>query len=296
MPHWDLTIIGAGAAGLAAAAEAAAAGLSCVVIDRMGGGGELMNLGTLQDVSEPASGPDLAADLLDRAMSAGAEMVISEVKSLRRTAAGWQVTADDDTHTAFAVILAAGLTPGTLGLPDEADFEGMGLSHCAACDGPLYVGQPVVVAGFDRWAVAEAHDLAATASEVTLVTQGGAPPDGPYRTLPGRITALHGSPGLDAVTIAGDGGNVARLDTQVVFIQVGRRGALDFAPADLARDADGRTVTDADLRTNLPALFAAGDARAGSARTLADAMAEGRKAAIAACRLLKPLGKTNDSA
>jgi thioredoxin reductase (NADPH) len=294
MPHWDLTIIGAGAAGLAAAA--ASGGLSCAVIDRMGGGGELMNLGALHDMPEPATGPDLAAGLLEQAVAAGAEIVIAEVTGLTRIAEGWRIATDDESHTATAVILAPGLGPGTLGLAGESGYEGMGLSHCAACDGPLYAGQPVVVAGFDRWAVAEAQQLAATASRVTLVTQGGMPPDGPYQIIPGRITALHGTPGLEAVTITPDHGAACRIETPVVFIQIGRRPALGFAPVDLTLDADGRVVTDAVLRTRMPGLFAAGDVRAGATRTLAGAMADGRRSAASARALLKPLGKDGDSA
>ena len=156
MADWDVVVIGGGAAGLSAAAAAAGADLSCLVVDRMGGGGELMNLGSLHEMEGALTGPDLAARLLEEATVAGAELGLGAVTGLTSEGVGWRVSTDDEVHSARAVILAVGLAHGRLGVDSEEGFEGQGLSHCAACDGPLYRGQPVVVAGADRWAVAEA--------------------------------------------------------------------------------------------------------------------------------------------
>ncbi len=289
MAQYDLIVIGGGAAGLSVAA--AAGERSVLVIDRMGGGGELMNLGTLVDIEDERTGPDLAGALLEQAITAGAELEVGEVTALLRSPDGWQVTIDGDaTHTGRVVVLAVGLGPGTLGVADEAAFEGRGLSHCAACDGPLYAGQPVVVAGSDRWALHEARELAPLAGSVTLLTHGGAVPVDPgVPVLAARITGLAGDDGLESVTIQPDDGGATRtLPARAVFVQTGRRPALDFAPADLARDADGRILVDAALRTNLPGLLAIGDARAGAPRTLAAAIDDARLAAT------NPLGKSAD--
>lgn len=290
MADWDVVVIGGGAAGLSAATAAASKGLACLVIDRMGGGGELMNLGALHDLDDALTGPDLFARLMEDATTAGAELGIAEVTRLHRDDGRWRIVTDEESHIAGSVILAVGLAPGTLGLDNEAAYEGRGLSHCAACDGPLYAGQSVVVAGADRWARQEAIELLDSASDVTLVTQGEAAPalDGiVVRTA--RVTALHGTDGLDAVTITGEQG-AATLSAAAIFIQTGRRPALDFAPPELARDEAGRVIAGAALATNLPNLYVAGDTRAGSPRTLAAAMADGRQAAAA----LSPLGKPHE--
>ena len=303
MADWDVVIIGGGAAGLGAAAMAAGAGLSCLVLDRMGGGGELMNLGPLHDLGEALTGPDLMARLLEEATTAGAELGVAEVIDLAPEPAGWRVATDDEAHTARAVILAIGLAPGTLGIDGEENFEGRGLSHCAACDGPLFRGEPVAVAGDDRWARLEARELAAIASSVTLVTQSGLTQSGPTQSSPGsedpiaiqgftviqgRIVALEGTAGLEAVMVEPVARAPQRLPTQAVFVQSARRPALGFAPAALARDAEGRLVTDAALQCSMPRLFAAGDARAGASRTLAAAIADGRRAAASARDALAP--------
>src|SRR5690606_2076633 len=171
---WDVVVIGAGPAGLTAAETVARAGLRCVCIDRMGLGGVLINLGVLSDCSDlPAgtTGPDHIAVLTERAMEAGVEIAIGEVQALR---AGdhWTVATEDATYTTRAVIIATGLAPGGGDIEGAARFEGQGLSHCAACDGPLYTGAPVVVTGADRWALQEAIELAEMVGEVTLATGG----------------------------------------------------------------------------------------------------------------------------
>lgn len=283
MAEWDAVVIGGGAAGLSAAAALAGAGKRCLLIDRMGGGGELMNLANgLHDLPEPTTGPELASALLDQALSAGAELAIEEVTGLAPAGEGWSVTTSDGSHAARAVILAVGLGPGRLDVAGEEAFEGRGLSHCAACDGPLYRGDPVVVVGTDRWAVQEALDLLPLASAVALVTQGRGPVEAPgVAVIPGRITGLEGTNGLEAVLVQQVGAAPLRLPARAVFVQDGRRPALGFAPPDLACDAAGRLVTDEALRCGLPGLYAVGEARAGFPSTLAAAMADGRRVAEA---------------
>src|SRR5208282_2396065 len=107
--------------------------------------------------------------------------------------------AEGECHTGRAVVIATGLGKGRLGLPEEDEYEGRGLSHCAICDGPLYAGVPVIVAGAAGWAPYEAGELKRTASEVTVVdTMATTLPEG-VRHLDGRIVALEGGDGLRAV-------------------------------------------------------------------------------------------------
>jgi thioredoxin reductase (NADPH) len=297
MAVWDVLTIGGGTAGLSAAGAAAAMNLSCLVIDRMGGGGELMNLGSLHNFDEALTGPDLAARLLDDAATAGAELEIGEVSHLAREGSGWHIFTDSAAHEARAIILAVGLAPGALALDNEETYEGRGLSHCAACDGPLYRGLPVVVAGSDRWAVQEARDLAGFGCRVTLVTQGAGEPkaaDG-IVVVPGRIIALDGAPVLEAVIVVPrDSIEPLRLSAQAVFVQTDRRPALGFLRPASARDPGGRLMANTDLQCDMSGLFVAGDARAGSDRTLASAMEDGRRAAASAHAMLDALGKPTD--
>lgn len=276
---WDVVVIGAGPAGLRAATVAAKAGARVMCIDKLGPGGLMMNLGEIHDTPAEAAGqtgPDFVAALLDQSTEAGVEMGFGEVTAL---AAGeiWSIVADE-THAARAVVVASGKTHGTLGLAEEERYAGQGISHCAACDGPLYAGQPVVVVGGEGWAVEEARELAAVASAVTVIADK-APSLPNVAVVPGRIVALDGDNGLQGLTIEHDG-NTTRLEARALFAYIGRRPACDFAEAD--RDALGALVVGGNGATSVPGLFAAGDVRAGAPERIAQALADADRAGAAA--------------
>lgn len=284
--QWDVLVIGAGPAGLSAARRAAEAGRRCACIDRLGPGGTLLNIGDLHDAPPgfaARTGADLAAELAEAATNAGLELAFGEVTALRHEGTLWAASTGEEEYTARAVIVATGLSPGTLGLEEESAFEGIGLSHCASCDGPLYSGQDVVVAGDGRWARQEAADLAGIARDVTLVGPDAAALPG-VRVIRGRIVGLEGKDGLDAVTIEQEQVR-ERHPARAVFVQANRRPALDFAPW-CARDADGRAIADTALRMNEHGAYAAGDVRSGAPELVASAIADGRRAADSVLRLL----------
>lgn len=287
----DVAVIGAGPAGLTAARVVAAAGLTCLVIDRMGPGGELMNMGEVHDVAglDPgATGPDLLAKLVDDAMSAGAEIAIDEVTHIDGLGP-FSLATSEGQVVAKAVVVATGLEKGTTGAEGESAFEGRGLSHCANCDGPLYAGKRVVVAGNDRWAVEEAIMLATMTAHVTHVFDGPVAPLPEERraalttlanvaTIQGRITALHGSDGLEAVTVAG-----RRIPAAGLFVLANRRPATDLLHGLLDCANSGHIAVRDGGVTTVPGIFACGDV-ASPAHRIAAAIAEGEKAGQNAVR------------
>jgi thioredoxin reductase (NADPH) len=289
----DIVIVGGGVAGLTAAQAIASAGLACVCVERMGPGGVVMNLGTVEDCPDlppETTGPDLAAKLLDQAMGAGATIAFAEVTSIRGGGA-WVVETTDGTHEAKAVILATGLTEGSFGIEGEEDLKGRGVSSCAHCDGPMFKDQPVAVAGDDDWAVQEAIELAGGASRVTLVCAGGTPKAVAGRQarlsalsnvsiLAGKVVALNANDvGLESVVVDGSAGQTT---VPVVFVYTNRRPSIGFLAPLPRLDGAGRPVVGADLETSLRGLFAIGDLRAGAAQSITAAADDGRKAARAA--------------
>lgn len=286
--EWDVVVIGAGPAGLSAAAEVAASGLRCLCLDKMGPGGALINLGALQGMAEEITGPDLVGKLTDKATEAGVELGFSEVVGLSGNGPWTVETAEGENHAARAVIVASGLSPGRLGVPDEETFEGRGLSHCAACDGPLFAGERVVVAGAEGWAAHEAHELAGMVGHVTVVSPVAAtlPPAANIELLIGRIVALQGANGLESVAIEQDGAS-RTLPAQAVFVYLDQSPAAEFVPDSLARDAARHIVVRTDGETSAATLFAAGDVRAGSGQRVAESIADGKRAAQAAIAALR---------
>src|SRR6516165_266916 len=197
-PSYHVIVIGAGPAGLTAATDTARAGLKALCLDKLAPGGALINLGELHDFEEIWNGPDMASRMTDDATVAGVEIGFGDATSLSGNGP-WAVgTAEGEQHTARAVVIATGLNKGKLGLPNEADFEGRGISHCAHCDGPLYAGLPVVVAGADGWASLEAKDLVGLAGDVTVVDDSAAETPDDIPRIAGHIVALEGSNGLQS--------------------------------------------------------------------------------------------------
>lgn len=303
----DVVVIGAGPAGLAAARIVAEAGLSCAAIDRTGPGGQLMNMGEVQDwpdLEPGATGPDLLAAMVEAAMAAGAEFVVDEVTRIAGKAPGgngeWTVEALDSTWQAKAVVVATGLEKGTTGVADEARFDGLGLSHCAQCDGPLYGGQRIVVAGCDRWAAEEAIALAAMVEHVTLVV------DTPTDTLDaevrarlesldnagiteGSIVGLEGPVGLESVLVATTSG-VTAIPASGLFVFTGRRPATAILGNHPALTATGHMRPASERSSDL---LACGDVRDGAVNSLQQAIADGVEAGHNAVRLVRErAGKT----
>jgi len=286
---FDVIVVGAGPAGLTAATGAARAGLKALCLDKLAPGGALINLAELHEVETHEDGPQIASRLTDEATEAGVELGFGEVVKLSGSGPWTVETADGERHTGRAVVIATGLAKGTLGLPEESRFEGLGLSHCASCDGPLYAGRPVVVAGTEGWAPREAGELQVVAGEVTVVGKPASLPAGVHH-LDGRIVALEGSDGLQSVVVEmNDALEGARktVPASAVFVYVGQSPAAEFLAETLARDATGHIVVDERGRTSAATAFAVGDVRAGARHYLADAIADGQRAGQAIVSALK---------
>lgn len=289
MTDWDLAVVGAGIAGLTAATTAAEHGLRVVALDRLAPGGQLINLGEVTcypGLPEKTSGPDLAGTLLTDAMTAGVEIIYTEVTGLA-SGPPHTVSTLDEPLTAAAVVVATGLSPGRLDVPGADGWAGRGLSECASCDGPLFAGQRVAVVGDDEWAAQEAAELAAVAGHVTVLAPG-APRWSPRRAASlaaagvdvrsdAAVRGLTGDATLTGLELA-DGSTV---EATGVFVQVGRAPRSGFADGVVSRDADGRVTGSAG------GLFAAGVVRAGVSDHVVSAAADGLAAGLAAVAYLR---------
>jgi thioredoxin reductase (NADPH) len=298
----DLAIVGAGVAGLCAAAEAAKQGLRVLVIERMGAGGQVMTVERITNFpghAEGISGFELGPLLQERAEEAGAQFLLDTVMGIEPVDGGHLVRCEGEGVRARAVLVAAGSVRRKLGVPGEAEMEGRGVSHCASCDGPLFRGESVCVVGGGDSGFSEAAVLAGHAKSVTivfreqqphaqaaLVEEATAYPN--VQLVPrAEVTGIVGGKDLQAVRVLRADGSEQELPAAGVFVYAGLRADATFLPGLLERDGEGRIRTDAAHRTSLPGVFAAGDIRSGVPYLLADAASDGIAAARAVVESLR---------
>jgi thioredoxin reductase (NADPH) len=294
----DALVVGGGIAGLTAARLLAQQGYTVIVADEMCAGGRLLNLGTVLDypgLDGTVSGPELAARCTESALDTGVEMVPTRVIRLDQSG-GWIAQTSETTLQARAVVLATGRGPDHTALPRAADFAGRGVSHCASCDGPLFAGKSVAVAGSGRWLATEVQQLASLAESVTAVLPGEHPagPRPPWeRTADlanvhvvthARVAGLEPDQQglLDTVVVEREGGAAMRLSARALFLCDDEVPSVpEGLPGDVL-EPSGAIRTHDGVSTELRGMFAAGDVRAGSVRYAVAAAADGIRAALAA--------------
>jgi thioredoxin reductase (NADPH) len=234
-----------------------------------------------------------------QAMNNGAEFAMAEVQALTEQDGGWLVQTTDGEHLARAVIVAAGSRARALGVPGEDRYQGLGISHCASCDGPLHRENTVGVVGGGDSAMSEALTLAEYVTKVlvfhrrdTFTAQATYLERArEHRKIEFRTNAvieeITGDSVISGVRVRnGASGEVEQVDLSCLFIYVGIEPNTSFLGGLVPLDDKGRIVTDIWMRTSRPGLFAAGDIRANSAAQAITAAGDGATAAIAAHRFL----------
>lgn len=282
-------VIGAGVAGMAAAAALAEAGVQTALVDDGYMGGLVMNVGLIEGEAHAGqSGADLVDLYLTQALGAGADYRVGAAETLELADGLWRLPEHD--IAAERVVLATGAKLKTLGVPGEAELAGRGVSQCAFCDGGLYKGDDVVVVGGGDAAFQEALHLAELCGGVTICLRGEAPrARSAFQERAARranlsirtsveVTEIAGADGVDAVKLS-DG---TKLATRAVFVFVGVAPVTDIAPVEAPRDAEGALAVDpATMATPVPGLYAVGAVRAGHGGELDHALADAALAAKA---------------
>jgi len=292
----DLVIIGAGPAGMAAGIYAGRGGLDTVLLDMMGGGGQVNIIDRVENypgVPDIDSGAQLADLMRVQAEKFGASVTFDQVERLEAAKDAVTVHCAGGSHRARAVLIASGSRHKPLGAPGEGKLMGKGVSVCATCDGPFFKGKHVAVVGGGSSAVMEAVYLTRVVDRVTLIHRRDKLRA--EKVLQERFLAADNATVLwDTVVeeILGENevtglrvknlksGESSTLDVAAVFVFVGLLPNSDFARDVVELDDWGFVKVDLDMRTSHPRIFAAGDVRTRSARQIGTAVGDGITAIV----------------
>lgn len=302
----DLTIVGSGPAGLTAAIYAAREGISTLVIERAGVGGQAgitERLDNFPAFPDGITGAEFADRLRRQAERFGVEILTAqEVMSVEVDGEYRLVrTRDGSDYRSWAVLLALGSTYKRLDIPGETDFIGAGVHFCATCDGASYREKNVLVVGGGNSAGEESIFLTRFADHVAIATRDDqlsaskvvvekVEENPKIEVLPNVAPAeFRGNGKLQSVVLKNTkSGELTEIEPDGVFVFIGLTPNTELVKDLVETDERGFIVTDASLQTNVPGIFAAGDSRSGSTKQAASAAGEGAAVALAIRRYIMP--------
>ena len=300
---YDIVIIGGGAAGFTAGMYAARDRCQALLLERMAAGGQVLNCEHIENYPgfpDGVAGYTLGPLLQQQAMHLGLGVRLAEVEAVRLED-GLQVlqTGDGEVRTR-TLIIATGSSFTPLGVLGEDTFLGRGVSHCASCDGAMFMEQPVAVIGGGDAALDEALYLTQYASHVTIVhrrdtlracrllqERAQAHPKLTFRwnTV---VRAIEGDDVVQRLQVEDiKSGQQSTVEVAGVFPYLGLTPNTHFLDGLVPLNGHGQIVTDLWMRTAVPGILAAGDVRGDSARQLIAAAGDGATAALAAIRYLR---------
>ncbi len=295
----DLVIIGGGPAGLTAYLYAARARLNCVLVEKLSPGGQVLVTDLVENYPgfpEPLSGFELMDRFLAQVKKLGLQTINGEVVRLETEGDLKKIVfSDGRVLETRAVIIATGARPNRLGVPGEKELTGKGVSYCATCDGPFFRDQEVAVVGGGNTAVQEAIFLTRFAKRVYLIhrrDQLRAQKILQERALANEkitifwnrvVEEILGQDQVEGVRLRNvKTGEEETLKVQGVFIFVGISPQSEFVKGLLPLDEKGFIITDCEMRTEVPGVFAAGDVRSKACRQIVTAAGDGATAAYMA--------------
>ncbi len=304
----DLIIIGGGPAGLTAGLYNARDRLNVLLLERLAPGGQVMNTDRVENYPgfpDGISGFELVDRMKTQAEKFGLTIRNEEVVGLQLSEEKKVVTTPNGKMETKALILACGATWKKLGIEGEEQLMGKGVSFCATCDGPFYRDQEVAVIGGGDTAVEEAIFLTRFAGRIHLIhrrdnlratkllqerAMAEEKIEFVWDTVPLKILGESGVEGIELKNVKT--GEVTRKEVQGVFVFVGTVPNTDLVEGMVKMDENGFIVTDNNMETSIPGVFAAGDIRSKLFRQIATAVGEGAAAAFSAEKYLDRISET----
>lgn len=296
---FDIVVVGAGPGGLAAGLYASRAKLNVVVLEKELPGGQINKTGFIEDYPGFSSidARELAEKMTAHAKEVGAQIRSTSADAVRKKGDIFEIETSDGVLKAKSVILASGGSPNYLGCKGEKEYWTKGVSYCAICDGPLPIfrNKPMIVVGGGDAALEEGMYLTKHASKVYLVHRRSE-----FRASPIIQDRAKQNPKmefvLDSVLEEVGGGKlvewakvrnvktnqVQTIPVSGVFVYIGFTPNSGIVKDPLKKDALGYILTNQNMETSIPGLFAIGDVRQQLTKQITNAVGDGTTAAVAA--------------
>ncbi len=298
---YDTIIIGGGPGGYTAGIYAARSGLKSLLVE----GASTVSQITITDlienypgVPDGINGFDLMQLFKRQAQNFGLEIIANDVQSVKKASdhpAIWEIAVGDKSYRTLSVIAATGAQWNKLGVPGEEAFAGKGVSYCATCDGPFYRNRDVVVVGGGDTAIQEALFLTHFAKKVTIIhrrdrlraaaiLQKRAFAEKKIEfAWKAKLVEVAGTEFVTGVKVADvESDNITTIDADGVFIFIGLTPSTELFRDIVNMDEGGYIITDDNMHTSAPGIFAAGDCRSKLFRQVVTAAGDGATAIYSA--------------
>ena len=298
---FDYLVIGAGCAGLASAQYAARGGLSVLVLDVAGAGGQVLQISDLENypgVFPAVDGATYMMTMQKQVEAFGAKVLQDNVLSIDKTGGSFLVKTKKASYEATCLCIATGAIHRNLEVPGEKEFTGRGVSYCATCDGPFFRNKKILVVGGGDSACSEAIYLSTLSSDVSIIHRrdkfraqqavidkmlaAGVKPI--YDSV---VKEIKGASKVESVILENvKTGEQSELSADAVFIFTGMLPQTELVEM-LPKDPSGYIITDENMETSVPGLFAAGDVRSKPFRQVVTAVSDGAIAAHVASERIR---------
>jgi thioredoxin reductase (NADPH) len=301
----DVVIIGGGPAGMGVALNLLRAGRSVLILERNSFGGQMATSPRLENIpgTKSISGMEFSDLLFDQIMDLGAEFELENALKITKKEKGtFVVKTDYNSYECGAIVIANGCTHRTMGLENEEELVGHGISYCAVCDGAFYVGQEAYVIGDGNSALQYALSLANYCPKVhifsifdhlhadkILVARIKEDPkiDVSYNV---RLQAFVGEKQLTGLIFKNtQTEEIFEYQTNNVFVAIGQVPHNENFKDIIELDNNGFVITDDSMETSTSGIFAIGDTRRKNVRQVITALGDASVASVFVDRYLRNL-------
>jgi len=309
--HYDVIVIGAGAAGLTAGIYLSRARVKTLILNEGTVGGQMVLTHEIANYPgvDSISGYELARNMKTQAQKFGC-VIKSNLKISKLDITDKLKTVEvngKQTYTSDAVIIATGGKSRTLGVINEDKFKGKGISYCATCDGDFFTDKEIIVVGGGNSALEEAVSLTKYASKITIVhqfdhfqalehyvTEAKKNPKISF-IMESTVSGFYGEDSLEYVKIKNlKTGSETDMKIDGVFIFIGYVPNTESIRGIVDLNKYGEIIVDGNMHTSLEGVFAAGDSIAKRYRQVTTAVADGTIAALSATEYLNEIKKERE--